>query len=85
MRLRIDFLILAAGSAWMTEHPDPHRAGQSEATATQWCAAKGCGLRLFRSDKDHLNEYVCNNRHVWRWDDAQLGVRISATGNLMPS
>lgn len=68
MRLPVLLLALAAGSAWMTESADPRRAGQSEAVANPWCPTEGCGLRLYPSGSE--KEYVCRNRHVWRWDEA---------------
>lgn len=68
MRLPIVLLALRARSVWMTDQADPRRAGQSETLATRWCSAKDCGLRLFPSKNEQLNEYVCNNRHVWRLD-----------------
>jgi hypothetical protein len=80
MRLRIVLLALGARSVWMTDYPEQRRAGQSEASATLWCRAQDCGLRLYPSKNAHLTEYVCNNRHVWRWDEAKRDYVLQQPG-----
>lgn len=49
---------------WMTEHPDPRRAGQGQAAATSWCPE--CGLTLFASG----DLYVCGSRHIWHLSES---------------
>ena len=66
MRSRTVLAALWVSSLWMTDGPDPRRAGQSEASLTH-CKAPGCGLRLHSSGPD----WVCSNRHVWRRDDTK--------------
>lgn len=67
MRLGVVLLVLRVSSAWMVDRSDPRRAGQAHAAGTRWCPAPNCESELFASGE----RYVCENRHVSRWDEGQ--------------
>lgn len=70
MRLPVGLLGLGVRSAWLPDTPDPLRAGERDAGVLDSCPAEGCDLALYKSG----DEFVCNNRHAYRWDDEIQGL-----------